>query len=72
MLGRVPNRIDVITRPLGIEWEGAWSRRGSAQYGSAQIPVISRADLISSKRAAARPRDLADVSMLEAISAREK
>ena len=70
MLGRVPNRIDVITRPLGVDWEGAWRRRGAAQYGSVKIPIISPADLIAAKRAAGRPRDLADVATLEAISAR--
>lgn len=72
MLGRVPNRIDVITRPLGIDWEGACGRRGKAQYGSVPIPVVSRADLIAAKRAAGRPRDLADVATLEAILAREE
>jgi hypothetical protein len=67
MLGRVPNRIDVIFEPLGIDWPGTWSRRGTARYGRVHIPIVSKEDLISSKRAAARPRDLADVSTLESI-----
>lgn len=27
MIGRAPTRIDVLTRPDGLDWEGAWSRR---------------------------------------------
>ena len=27
ILGRAPNRIDVLTRPDGLEWDGCWSRR---------------------------------------------
>jgi hypothetical protein len=67
MLGRVPNRIDVLTRPIGVDFQSAWSRRVLAHYGDEPIGLLSIDDLISSKRAAARAQDLADVSRLERI-----
>lgn len=70
MLGVVPNRIDVLTRPSGSDWNGAWSRRVASKYGATPIWIISRPDLIAGKRSVGRPRDLADVAMLEAIDRR--
>jgi len=61
MLGRPPNRIDLLTRPEGIEWVGAEERR-VASKGASSVFVLSRTDLIAAKRAAGRPRDLADVA----------
>lgn len=71
MIGRVPNRIDVLTRPDGLVWEEAWLRRIMVDYGTSPIGILSIADLILGKRAAGRPRDLADVAMLEKIVARQ-
>lgn len=70
MLGVVPNRIDILTSPDGIEWASAWSRRVPARYGVTPIWIVSRRVLIASKRAAGRPRDLADVAMLESSARR--
>lgn len=72
MIGRVPNRVDVLTRPDGLVWDEAWRRRITLGYGAAPIGVLSIIDLIQSKRAAGRPRDLADVAMLEKIVARQQ
>lgn len=71
MIGRAPTRIDVLTRPDGVDWVGAWSRRMNTDYGDVPISVLAIEDLFSSKRAAGRPRDLADVSMLEKTLARK-
>ena len=71
MIGRAPTRIDVLTRPDGLDWVGAWSRRMTTDYGDVPISLLAIEDLISSKRAAGRPRDLADVAMLEKILARK-
>jgi hypothetical protein len=67
MLGRAPQRIDVLMRPDGLEWEGAWSRRIEDRYGDVALSFLSLDDLIAAKRAAGRPRDLADVDAPEAI-----
>jgi hypothetical protein len=71
MIGRAPTRIDVLTRPDGLDWAGAWSRRMTTDYGDVPVSLLAIEDLIASKRAAGRPRDLADVAMLEKILVRK-
>jgi hypothetical protein len=68
MLGRVPNRIDVLTHPKGLEWAVAAPRLMTASYGGVAVPMIGLGDLITLKRAAARPRDLADAAELERVA----
>lgn len=58
-------RVDVQTSTPGIDFASAWRRRESMPYGGQALPVLSRQDLISSKRAAGRAIDLEDVRMLE-------
>jgi hypothetical protein len=72
MLGRVPNRIDILTRPDGPTWEEAWPRRVEASYGDVRIRVISCQDLIAAKRSVGRPRDLADAATLEEVERRRQ
>jgi len=67
MLGHVPNRIDVLTRPSGLEWEHAWSRHEVTKYEDVDVPLLDVETLLAAKRAAGRPRDLADAAMLEKI-----
>ena len=64
-LGIAPTRIDILTRVAGLEFESAWASRVEASYGDQKVFVVSRLDLIASKRAASRPQDLADLSALE-------
>ena len=64
-LGIAPTRIDILTRVAGLEFEAAWSKRVEATYGDQKVFVVSRVDLIASKRAASRPQDLADLSALD-------
>jgi hypothetical protein len=58
-------RIDVQTSTPGISFSQAWKRREKMEYQGQQFYVVSRQDLIASKRAAARPIDLEDVRLLE-------
>ncbi len=58
-------RIDVLTSAPGVSFEEAWSSRQEMTYEGVTFHVISRENLIVSKRASARPRDLEDVSLLE-------
>lgn len=58
-------RIDVQTSTPGIKFEEAWERREMMEYQKQKFYVVSREDLISSKRAAGRPVDLEDVRLLE-------
>lgn len=58
-------RVDVQTSTPGIQFETAWPRRETMEYQGQRFFVVSREDLITSKRAAGRDVDLEDVRMLE-------
>lgn len=49
------------------EFEQAWARRVEASIDQVPVAFLSRTDLISNKRATARPQDLAHVAALEAL-----
>ncbi|MCU0724302.1 MAG: nucleotidyltransferase [Planctomycetes bacterium] len=57
-------RIDVQTRTPGLEFDTAVGRRVTMDFRGVAIPVVSREDLIESKRAAGRPVDLEDARLL--------
>lgn len=69
-LGLPPNRIDLITRISGVEFEEAWASRIITTIGDLEIPVIGRGPLLANKRAAGRDKDLVDVRLLERGPAR--
>lgn len=58
-------RIDVQTWTPGLDFDAAWEKRSEMEYGGESFYVVSREDLISSKRAAGREVDLEDVRLLE-------
>jgi hypothetical protein len=57
-------RIDVQTLTPGIDFPSAWKNKETMNYQGQEFYVLSRADLISSKKAAGRDRDLEDVRLL--------
>jgi hypothetical protein len=66
-LGVEPNRIDITTRIHGITFEDAWPNRVEGKFEDVPVFYIGREDLIRNKEAAARPQDLADVSILRSM-----
>lgn len=64
-LGRPPYRIDILTSISGLSFEDAWS--GHIESALDQLPVrfIGKNALLANKRAAGRPKDLADVDELD-------
>jgi hypothetical protein len=58
-------RIDVLTTAPGIDFQEAWERRETMEYQGQTFSVVSRKDLISSKKALGRAVDLEDVRLLE-------
>jgi tRNA nucleotidyltransferase/poly(A) polymerase len=58
-------RIDVQTSTPGIKFEAAWQQRVAMTYQGQEFYVASKTDVIASKRAAGRDKDLEDVRMLE-------
>ena len=69
--GRPPNRIDLLSTVDGVEFEPAWERREQTYWVDAKqefpIAFIGLTDLIASKRAAGRHKDLEDLKYLERI-----
>jgi hypothetical protein len=64
-LGVDPTRIDFITTPTGLEFDEAWKNRVFVRVENREYPFLSKADVIRSKRATARPQDLVDADKLE-------
>lgn len=58
-------RIDVQTLTPGLRFEDAWHNRETMEYQGQTFYVVSRDDLIASKRASGREVDLEDVRLLE-------
>jgi hypothetical protein len=57
-------RIDVQTSTPGLVFEEAWKNRETMEYQGQKFYVVSRDDLIASKKASGRPVDLEDVRLL--------
>ena len=64
-IGVPPLRIDLITAIDGVDFTEAWPDRFSTSFGGVPVFVISRTHLITNKKTAARPQDLADIERLE-------
>ena len=71
-IGIRPRRIDVITSIDGIEFHEAWLNRTEVLIDGLMIPVLGRTDLIRNKRAAGRPKDKADLALLEESEDQER
>jgi hypothetical protein len=64
-LGVPPRRIDLLTSLTGLTFEEAWSSRIMGRFADLDGPYIGRDALVRNKRALGRPRDLADLELLE-------
>ena len=58
-------RIDVQTSTPGISFQDAWSRRKTITYQGQDFFILSKEDLINTKRASGREVDLEDLRLLE-------
>jgi hypothetical protein len=70
MVGRKPNRIDILTGIDGVSFKEAWASRVEAKFEVSPLFVIGREALLVNKRASGRRKDLLDIAVLEAHSAR--
>ncbi len=68
-MGLPPFRIDVLTRPSGLDFESAWADRHEVQLGSIVVPVLGLRDFVRNKTVAGRPKDLADLALLREAGA---
>jgi len=63
-IGHEPNRIELFSSVADLRFEECWAPRVSARSGDLEFSVIGKDDLIASKIAAGRPRDIADLDEL--------
>ena len=66
-IGRPPLKIEILTKALGIDFYECYKRRKNVRLDGVGVKVISKQDLIQSKLAANRHKDLADVEELRRI-----
>jgi predicted nucleotidyltransferase len=64
-LGRVPNRVDLLTQIYGVTFDEVWATRVQADLDGLNVAMIGREPLIRNKRATGRAQDLADAAKLE-------
>ena len=65
-------RIDVQTRTPGVSFKDALLHRKTMTYQGQDFFILSKEDLINTKRAAGREIDLKDVNLLEETDSDEK
>ncbi len=64
-IGVAPVRIDILTSIDGVQFAEAWAERDHLTFEGLRVPFLSRKHLLMNKKAAGRPKDLADVAALE-------
>lgn len=66
-IGVEPNRIDFLTKLLGVSNDEIFSHIQRVDFEGTQLNIISKEDLLKSKKASDRLKDLADAEELEKL-----
>ena len=64
-MGVPPVQIHVMSTITGVEWDEAWFDCVEGPLGSHSVHFLGRESFLRNKRAAGRPKDLADIDALE-------
>lgn len=64
-VGQAPAQIDVLLQLSGIDFHRAAAGAVDGRYADVPVRFIGLEDLLANKRAAGRPKDLADIEALE-------
>ncbi len=64
VFGHPPVRVDLLTRPDGVQFDACYKRRVMADLDGVRVPIISLADLRQNKQASGRDKDLIDLRRL--------
>ena len=64
-MGIEPIQIHVMSSITGVSWEDAWQTRVAGICGEHPVSFLGREAFLKNKRAAGRPKDLADIDALE-------
>jgi hypothetical protein len=70
-IGVAPVRIDILTEIDGITFDEGWQEREHLNFEGVVVPFISMRHLLANKRASGRPKDLADIALIEAEQSAE-
>ena len=70
-MGHPPVRVDLLMDARGVNFADAWARRVVGVWNGVPVMLISRDDLIRSKRASGREHDRIDARNLERAGPRE-
>jgi hypothetical protein len=63
-MGVPPVQIHVMSAISGVQWDDAWSDRVDGPLGRHTVSFLGRETFLRNKRAAGRPKDLADIDAL--------
>jgi hypothetical protein len=64
-MGVPPVQIHVMSAISGVEWDEAWSDRVEGPLGRHSVYFLGRESFLRNKRAAGRPKDIADIDALK-------
>ena len=64
-MGVPPVQIHIMSAISGVDWAEAWSERVAGPLGRHSVHFLGRSAFLRNKRAAGRPKDLADIDALE-------
>ena len=67
-MGVPPVQIHVMSAISGVEWDEVWADRLEGPLGHHTVSSLGRETFLRNKRAAARPKDLADIDALQSGS----
>ncbi len=70
MLGRLPFRIDILTSISGVSFAAAWKGATRSNVEGLALRFLGRREYARNKRAAGRPKDLADLALLAEVHPR--
>ena len=64
-MGIPPVQIHVMSAISGVDWDEAWRESVTGPLGSQHVRFLGRETFLRNKRAAGRPKDLADIDALQ-------
>ena len=66
-MGVPPVQIHVMSAIDGVTWDEVWEGRIAGALSRGSVAFVGRDAFIKNKRAAGRPKDLADIDALDAL-----
>jgi hypothetical protein len=64
-IGLPPRRIDLLTKIDGVSFDEAWQSRTVSQVSALEVPFLGWDALLKNKKATGRPKDRADIRLME-------